>query len=73
MSMTKIAIQPATIATPDFFLKVLVVLPETAVLAFHETQRLLYVRDSYADVALANLTQAGISAQVVKSGIMERV
>jgi hypothetical protein len=57
----------------DWLKKVLVVLSETAVIAFHETQRLLYVRDSYADVPLANLTQAGISAQVLKSGIMERV
>ena len=62
--MTKIAIKSASIATPDLFLKALIILPETAVIAFDTNNGLLYLRDEESTQALVHLAQAGISAQV---------
>jgi hypothetical protein len=64
--MTKITIKAESIATPDLFVKALVVLPEAALIAFHTDEGMLYVNDNYVDAALAYLSQAGISAQVVR-------
>jgi hypothetical protein len=64
LPMTKISITAESSTPADLVLKALVVLPETAVIAFHTEEGLLYITDAYAAAALAYLIQAGISAQV---------
>jgi hypothetical protein len=66
--MTKIAIRAESIATPDLFVKALIILPEAAVIAFHTEDSMLYINDNFADAALSYLNHAGISAQVVERG-----
>jgi hypothetical protein len=63
--MTKISVKAQSTKPAELVLKALVVLPETAVIAFHTRDGLLYVTDVYASAALSYLTQAGISAQIV--------
>ena len=63
--MTKIAIESASIAAPDLFVKALIVLPETAVIAFQTHRGLLYIRDGEETATLRHLAQAGIAAKVV--------
>jgi hypothetical protein len=63
--MKKIAIKAESIAKPDLLLKALIVLPETAVIAFHTDDGTLYINDNYVDAALSHLRQAGIEAQII--------
>jgi hypothetical protein len=65
-SMTKIVIHESGVATPDLLLKALIILPDSAVVAFRSEPGLLYVRDNYTDAALAYLMQAGIVAAVAE-------
>jgi hypothetical protein len=61
--MKKIAIirMPEAVQIPE----ALAVLPETALVAFHLEDNLLYVRDDYAEATISYLAQAGIMAEVV--------
>jgi len=63
--MAKIVIKSESIAAPDLLVKALVILPETAVIAFHVDERMLYIRDEEVDTALTYLSQAGIVAEIV--------
>ena len=62
--MTKITMTrlPALAEIPQ----VLAVLPETALYAYHIEDKLLYVRDDYAEVTISYLAQVGIEAQILE-------
>jgi hypothetical protein len=65
--MTKLVLSSEAAAPVFEMLKTpLSVLLHPTIVAFHESQGMLYVADSYAEVTTSRLTEAGIFIEVVK-------
>jgi hypothetical protein len=66
--MTKIVLSSETAAPVFEVLKTpLSVLLHPTIVAYHESQGVIYVADSYAELTTSRLTEAGIPIEVVRS------
>jgi hypothetical protein len=64
--MTKIVLKSEAAPVFDMLRTPLSVLLHPTIIAFHESERAIYIAEPYADLAVTRLTEAGVPIEVVK-------